>query len=227
MKATIFIALSGKHYCFSKQKQFLINIQTHPKISDIVLVNTSNNEAFKASVTSLDCNYKELITETHLMMKRATDASKKISNKQAIHGTIAFIYNKIFEYVKTDFVWLIEDDNIPEPHHIDLMFDLYNFAKTPVLSPYYYHYGKLYNIWLDSCAKQPLLPEISSRMYAEGGGFGSCLLNLNDIGRFRFEESEQGDRTIWGADVQFFLENGPIITSQHLECRHLREEEII
>mgnify|MGYP003342310971 FL=1 len=64
-------------------------------------------------------------------------------------------------------------------------------------------------------------------MIAEGGGFGSCFLNLKMMKKFQYNNQVNNDQKIWGLDVQYFLENGPILTSKSLICKHLREELII
>ena len=176
MTCSIFTPLSGKRFCFYRQCQFFEKIKHHPLIKKIILVNTTKDDIFFDNSDSI---YQKIFFPTNVSsyMCRAR-THDRINRKNEIHSTLASIYNLIFKYVETPFVWIIEDDNIPKIEHLDIFYKLYDERYIGICSPYFYAHGENYNIWLNSKDENPLLKFIEDKMIAEGGGFGSCFLNL-------------------------------------------------
>lgn len=223
MTCSIFTPISGKNFCSYRQFQFFKTIKDHPLIKEIILINTTNDKLMVE-----DLNYREIHfpTKTSKYMGRAR-TKERIDHKNEIHSTLASIYNLIFLHVTTPFVWIIEDDNIPNENHLDIFYKNYDENYIGICSPYFYAGGKNYNIWTNSKQENPLLTEIEDYMIVEGGGFGSCFLNVKKMKKFSYNHEMANQHAIWGLDVQYFYENGPVLTSKFLICKHLREDLII
>lgn len=180
---TIFTALAGRERCWRPFTRFLTEQAWPHERVQLILLDTSQSEAFSAEVRDwlCACDYPDVrylqrrVGRAGLadIRRVGRDRSVDLELDSEVHCAMCRIYSAMSEMTHTDLLWTIEDDVIPPPQAGEQLYRSLS-AETISVSGVYdarYQPGKIV-AW---SADDALLSAGAGVQEVKGNGFG-CLL---------------------------------------------------
>jgi hypothetical protein len=225
---TLFTPLSGRSEFWSPYSKFLDEIKYEHSALNLIFMDTSQSPNFEANVKSWikksdfqNIRYiKKRVGSPGLadVQRIGKEKSTDMDLHFEIHKAMCKIYNTMKRVVKTELVWVVEDDIIPPQ---DVLTKLLSHMKseTVSVSAAYRHRFKNDKIVAWSFDNSLLQPG-SGVTKVKGNGFGCVLMKMNIIRQHVFTP----DRHFPGFDRAFYHrleEHEIVLLDQDIRCKHL------
>ena len=142
---TIFIPFSGRKEIWKETKTFLENQSWPHSKTKIIFCDTSSNEEFgedlKSWLFSSDYEdvhyYKQIVGASDLANK---DRRGNHNVQHHVNMAMAKIYNNLLPKVSTEYLLIVEDDNIPEYDCVEKLLRSFTKLTFSVSAPYTHHF---------------------------------------------------------------------------------------
>lgn len=221
---TLFIPLSGRQSCWSRQKEWLDRQQwPHDQIR-LILCDSSGDARFHHELRrwSAESDYPDVrVMRDDVGPSGLADQDRrKRETEDHVQIVMCRIYNRLRAAVETPYTWIVEDDVIPPVDALNCL--LHHFAPDvgTVGGVYRSRYDPAYVVW-DPEGHRVVPPATGKSSVIDVGGCGfGCLVVRSELLKNHVFCVPPGER--W-YDPVFFKFMGPWrrLVDFSVECEHL------
>ena len=220
-KITLFIPLSGRTKYWVRMKNFLEKQSwPHDKIL-LFFLDTSQNSAFSMKIKHwlLKSDYSDFRYIKQKVGDQGLADLPRLESANMVRLAMARIYNRMAREITTNYLWILEDDIIPELDVCERLLRAFDKNTASVSAPYISRFHNGYVVW-DKRGK--MYSTKRGRIQSVGGnGFGCVILRSHLISGSVF--TAQSDPPDF--DIAFYdrLKSTNYTAKVHwdIECEHL------
>jgi glycosyltransferase involved in cell wall biosynthesis len=215
---TLFIPLSGRHEYWPRMIDFLQHQRWPHRRMKIILVDTSQDEAFHQQVRDWisRCDYADVRHIVHTVEQPglADEPRNDKQIRQRVVKAMWRIYGLLNSVLETEYVWVLEDDLLPPEDACEQLLRGFDARTASVSAAYQSRFHGRYSAW-DEQAHE-FTESGTGRQVIGGNGFGCVILRRSVIGAHPFTTYMDLD----DYDIAFYrrLAETPFVAKVDWDC---------